>query len=436
MTTSKASRTWVPLTRQSDKEELLEIVRAEGEFVFGPKGERYIDAIASWWTVIFGHRHPVLLEALEKQMSSLDHVMLAGHIHPKIEELSIALLQLSGKKFHKVFYSDNGSNALEIALKLSIQYYKNKSPSQDRTKFLVFSSSYHGDSIGAMNVSGKNYFNRVYADLRFPVEEFPAPNCYQCPLGYKPNACDAECVQPVESALKSHKFAAIVIEPLVFGANGMVFYEAKVLHKLRKFATSSDTLLLFDEVFTGMGRLGSNFAFQKAEVVPDLLALAKGLTGGMLPFGATLVSEKIYESFVTEDPYKSFFHAHTMTGNALAAAVACACIQLWNQIGSSLLITLEERLRAMGRRIQNQFPDSVTDMRVQGGILAFEWKETVAEDEYVNPIGKQIRNSCLQNGILIRPLGRTIYLTPPYTIGDASLRDLEESLVLSLLALD
>ncbi|TGL56094.1 adenosylmethionine--8-amino-7-oxononanoate transaminase [Leptospira kemamanensis] len=415
------THTWVPLTIQDESESLLKIVSAEKEFLTDDEGNVWIDAISSWWTMIYGHRHPKLISALQNQLQSLDHVLLAGNIHEPAESLSKAILELTDFDFEKVFYSDNGSNAIEISLKLAIQYYENHPNYKPRSEFLVFSNSYHGDSIGAMNVSGKNYFNRIFSELRFPTKEFPAPNCMNCPWGKKPNDCHTECLSDLELAIKQKEYAGIVMEPLVFGANGMLFYDPKVLKKLRELATYTNTLLIFDEVFTGMGKLGEYFAYQKAGVKPDLLVFAKGLTGGVLPLAATLVSKSIYETFVSKDPYKAFFHAHTMTGNALACSVGYASVTLLREVGLSQVKELESKLKTYALQFQKKMGNSVENVRVIGAIFAFEWREPVASDEYLNPIGKRIKNSLRKFHILLRPLGRTIYITPPYTISDDSL---------------
>ncbi|TGL22488.1 adenosylmethionine--8-amino-7-oxononanoate transaminase [Leptospira yanagawae] len=424
--------TWVPLTIQDESEPLLNIVSAEKEFVTDDEGNVWIDAISSWWTMIFGHRHPKLLSALQTQIQSLDHVLLAGNIHEPAEKLSKSILELTNFDFTKVFYSDNGSNAIEISLKLAIQFYENHPDFKSRSEFLVFSNSYHGDSIGAMNVSGKNYFNRIFSELRFPTKEFPAPNCMNCPWGKKPIDCKTECLSDLELAIKQKEYAGIVIEPLVFGANGMLFYDQKVLVKLRELATYTNTLLIFDEVFTGMGKLGEVFAYQKAGVKPDLLVFAKGLTGGVLPLAATLVSKSIYETFVSKDPYKAFFHAHTMTGNPISCSVGYAAISLLQETGLSMVKLLESKLKLHAESFQKNMGNSVENVRVMGAIFAFEWKEPVASDEYLNPIGKQIKNSLRKFHILLRPLGRTIYITPPYTISDDSLEKIFYALVTTL----
>ncbi|MDF3821797.1 adenosylmethionine--8-amino-7-oxononanoate transaminase [Leptospira sp. 96542] len=417
------THTWVPLTLQSESETILQVLRAENEYLIDENGEYWLDAISSWWTKIFGHRHPKLMSALKEQMEVLDHVMLAGNIHEPAENLSKKILELTDFDFKKVFYSDNGSNAVEIALKLVLQYHKNSPDPNDtkRSKFLVFTDSYHGDSIGAMNVSGQNYFNRVFGELRFPTDELKAPNCLVCPWGKKVDTCSVECLEKAEESFSKENYAGVVIEPLLFGANGMVFYEPKFLSRLRELTMKYSTLLIFDEVFTGMGRLGNYFAYQKANVKPDLIAMAKGLTGGVLPLAATLVSEKVYERFITDDPYKSFFHAHTMTGNPLACSVGLAAISILESEGLEFVKKLELKLKLRSKALENKLGNKIQNPRVMGGVFAFEWNEQIAEDEYLNPVGKRIKKELAKHRVLVRPLGRTIYITPPYTISDLAL---------------
>lgn len=432
--------TWIPLTFQEEGEDLIQIESAKDEFFYDKDGNEWIDGISSWWTIIFGHRHPRIMEAIRAQTMELDHIILAGNTHTPSETLSKKILELTSFEFHKVFYSDNGSNAVEIALKLAIQYYKNIQSDEikvnalevgsqsERSKFIVFSNSYHGDSIGAMNVSGLTYFNRVFKELRFPTTEFPAPNCSHCPFQLEPKSCSTECLDSLEVEILTRSYAGIVVEPLVFGASGMVFYDAKVLKRLRELADNSNTLFIFDEVFTGMGRLGKPFAYQVANVQPDLLAMAKGLTGGSLPLAATLVTQKVYSKFVTKDPILSFFHAHTMTGNPIACSAGIAAVDLLVESGPDLVRRLEGRLKKYLSDLQERLENKLENPRVLGAICAFEWTEEVAEDEYLNPTGKKISRLLREKRILLRPLGRTIYITPPYTISEDSLKKIFSAL--------
>jgi len=435
----KETSVWIPLTIQTAEEPLLQITKAKDEFLYDNDGNTYIDGIASWWTSIYGHCHPKIIEAITQQALQLDHVMLAGFIHEPAESLAKKLIGLASGDFCKVFYSDNGSNAIEIALKMAVQYFQNRSSSKEvsKSKFITFSASYHGDSIGAMNVSGVTYFNRIFSKLRFPTKEFDAPNCHQCKWKQKPETCQVECLGDLEKELatRSEEYAGIVIEPLVFGASGMIFYDEKVLKKLRALASDHDVLLILDEIFTGMGRTGEYFAFQKAGIVPDLVALAKGLTGGALPLAATLVSSKIYESFLSSDPYSSFFHAHTMTGNPIACSAGVASVDILVSDGLSRVRQLEKGLMERLDSLKEKFPDRILSPRVLGAICAFDLPEVLGEDEYLNPVGKKLRFELIKYGVILRPLGSTVYISPSYFIAEASLDQIFEALSTALLSL-
>ncbi|TGL57102.1 adenosylmethionine--8-amino-7-oxononanoate transaminase [Leptospira ognonensis] len=428
----KETAVWIPLTIQTSNDELLNVTRASGEYLFDEKGEAYVDGVASWWTSIHGHCHPKIISAITKQASQLDHMMLAGMIHAPAESLAKKILLLAEGDFNKVYYSDNGSNAVEIALKIAVQFFKNNGNESESKKesFITFSASYHGDSIGAMNVSGLTYFNRIFSALRFPTKEFIAPNCKSCPFLKKPETCGVECLDSLEEELKENasQYAGVIIEPLVFGAGGMIFFETKVLIRLEFLCHSYNILLILDEVFTGMGRTGKAFAYQLANIKPDLVAMAKGLTGGSLPLAATLVSKRIYESFLSEDPYASFFHAHTMTGNPIACAAGIASIDLLISDGYDSVSKLKLQLEDFIFRLAKQFPEKIKNPRVLGAIGAFEWEEPIADDEYLNPIGKRLKQELLKHKVLLRPLGSTVYITPPYNIGARALEQIYDAL--------
>lgn len=433
----KDSHTWVPLTPQGKREPVPIIQKAEGEFIFTSEGKAYLDGIASWWTMIHGHRHPKLMAALVDQTKKLDHVMLGGILHEEGEELSKLLLQKLNNQFAKVYFSDNGSNSVEIALKVSVHSWAlRKRPT--KTSFVIFSTSYHGDSLGAMNVSGSNVFNSPYNALRFPVEECIAPNCHACPWKKKPKNCSLECLEQVEDILKSkaENIAGILIEPLVFGAFGMIFYESKVLNGLRKLADKYEVYLIFDEVFTGMGRLGEFTAAQKAEVNPDLICLAKGLTGGVLALAVTLVKESIYLDFVGEDLHQAFFHAHTMTGNPLACRLGIESIRLWEEqisISQKEHPLAKELERLRDSLISWESSQKISHLRSQGGILAFEISGTdIAEDEYLLEEGRKFCRNLWDKGLFLRPLGNTIYLTPPNITSSKSFEIVSKALGESL----
>ncbi|MCC5814913.1 MAG: adenosylmethionine--8-amino-7-oxononanoate transaminase [Leptospira sp.] len=420
---------WHPMSIQGNSSP-IKIRRAEGDFLYRENGEAIIDAISSWWTVIHGHRHPAIMEAIRKQTERLDHVIFAGFTHEPAEELAQLILDsmnadLDSGHFSKVFFSDNGSNAVEIAVKIAHQFYKNRGTIRDKKKsiFVRFSLSYHGDSIGAMSVGGESVFTRIFRELSFPTKEFPSPNCIRCPWGKIPDTCSTECLDDFRSFSTDHEeeITAVLVEPLVSGANGMVFHSEKFLQELRRITKEKNIFLILDEVFTGLYRTGEWYAFAKARIQPDIVCLAKGLTGGTLPLAVTVVTEEIYREFDTADPLKAFYHGHTMTGNPLACSAAVASLGILKEQGRDLIGKLEENLRSRGEMLASALPNLVRDMRVLGGILAFEVEQDLGPDEYLNPLGRRIREACLERGVLIRPLGNTVYLTPSYHIGQDSL---------------
>ncbi len=434
---AKETKTWIPLTLQASLDSIPIVVKAEGEFFWDKTGQRYIDGISSWWTVIHGHRHPKIMEAIKDQTSKLDHFMMGGFLNEEAEALSEELLQITSTRFGKVFYSDNGSNAVEIGLKIAVQFFENKGGLKDRERksFINFSASYHGDSIGGMSVSGPSYFNRIFKDLQFEVQTFPAPNCFDCPFFKKPETCKVECLEAVQTLISKspERFAGIVVEPLVFGAAGMKFYDKKVLDKLAEIRKQYEILLIFDEVFTGLGKTGEQFAFQHSQVIPDILAIAKGLTGGTLPLGATLVTSQVYEAFDSIDPMKAFFHAHTMTGNALACRAGIASLQVLQSETFAQINGLSEQLNLLGNQLKSYHPSLIRDNRTLGSIFAFEVNSSeIAEDEYLKPIGKRVAKDLWERGVYLRPLGNTIYICPPYNIKKDSLELIFDSLRIAL----
>ncbi|WCL51306.1 adenosylmethionine--8-amino-7-oxononanoate transaminase [Leptospira sp. GIMC2001] len=417
------------MTIQRSENSLIRIERGEGEFIYTDKGAKIIDAISSWWTVIHGHNHPHIMDAIRKQTSELDHVIFAGFTHPKAELLARKILnstKLNNEfSFSKVFFSDNGSNAIEIALKIALQFFRNRNKKTDhkRKSFVRFSLSYHGDSIGAMSVGGDSVFTRIFRDLAFPTKEFQSPNCVRCPYQLKPESCSTECLDDFRKSMEqvSEDIVAVILEPLVSGANGMVFHSDRYLREVRRITQDYGILLILDEVFTGMYRTGSWYAFQKATIKPDIVCLAKGLTGGTLPLALTLTTDEIYSEFDSPDPNKAFFHGHTMSGNPLACAAAIASMEILEESGANQVKSLETKLNLFGNNLLKRLGDRIRDFRVLGAIAAFEVEVELGRDEYLNPVGAKIRKACLDNGVLIRPLGNTVYITPPYNIAEQSL---------------
>ncbi|RHX93459.1 adenosylmethionine--8-amino-7-oxononanoate transaminase [Leptospira yasudae] len=413
---------WYPFTLQFEPDSPVKIVRAKEEFLYDEKGNSYIDAISSWWVSIHGHNHPKILQALKDQMDQLDHVLLAGFTHDPAENLAAELLRITEGLFQRVLYSDNGSTAVEIMIKLAYQYFQNIGETQRKT-FIKFDTSYHGDTIGTMSVGGDSVFNRVFAGLLFPTKEFPTPNCSFCPVGKKPDSCAAECVNAVESYLEENpnSIAGIVLEPLIFGSGGMIFYKEEVLQKLERVAKRFGALMLVDEVFTGFGRTGALFAYQKAKIQPDLVAIAKGLSAGTAAVAVTLTTEKIHSAFVTPDPAKGFYHGHTMTGNPIACAAALASVTLFQEENRlDQVRNLEAKMKKGLKKIAEEFPNAIRDCRVLGAVGVLEL-EVGNESGYTYSGNKILKKKFLEKGVVLRPLGNVIYLTPPYIISDSSL---------------
>lgn len=396
---------WHPFTPQLGALEPLKIVRAQKEYLYDESGKEYVDAIASWWTVIHGHCHPKIMEAIRLQVSTLDHVLLAGFTHAPAEEVAVRLIHASGNDFARVFFSDNGSTAVEVMLKLALQFWANNGNTQ-RTKFVCFEPAYHGDTVGAMSVAGDSLFNRKFSPLLFD-----AKICVYDGSDFR---------EYLER--EAENVAAIIIEPLIAAAGGMVFQSTGQLRNIVETAHAYGVLVLFDEVFTGMGRTGKMFAYQTAEVKPDLVALAKGLTGGSVSMAATLVSEKIYQAFVSDDPQKTFYHGHTMTGNPIAAAAAVASLRLFDGENTlEMVALLQIKMQSHWQRLLEKYGDRISNVRVLGAVSAVDLISRIEKAGYVFSAAKEMRRIALQEGVVLRPLGNVIYVTPPYNISDVSL---------------
>ncbi|PJZ68590.1 adenosylmethionine--8-amino-7-oxononanoate transaminase [Leptospira perolatii] len=414
---------WHPYTAQLGSDPPLKVVSGKNEFLYDESGNEYVDGISSWWVSIHGHNHPKIVEAVKQQLNKLDHVLLAGFTHPPALELAHKLLEFTDWNFHKVIFSDNGSTALEIMLKVALQYFKNRGENK-RKVFIKFSSSYHGDTIGAMSVGGDSIFNRVFQSLLFKAKEFPSPACHDCPLGKKPTTCSEECLDELEAYLSAHssEVVGVVMEPIVAGAGGMLFHKPEVLKRLREITSKYGVLFLLDEVFTGFGRTGKNFAYQTAGIQPDMIALAKGLTAGVLPLAVTLVREEIYREFVSDEPIKIFYHGHTMTGNPLGCAAALASIQVFEEENRLEDVKkLSSKLEDGWARIKHSFPEKLRNVRTVGAVGVGELETGRESPGYSYSFSKEFRRICLEQGVILRPLGNVIYITPPYTISDTSL---------------
>ncbi len=412
------------------------IDRGKGIYIWDLEGNRYIDAISSWWVNTLGHSHPRLNNALKKQVDKIEHVLLAGFSHVPAIELAEKLIQITPKKLTKVFYSDNGSTAVEVALKMAYQYCLQIGQAK-RNKFIALKNSYHGDTIGAVSVGGVDVYHKVYKPMLFDVFRADSPYCYRCPAGKERNNCNIECIASVEKILEEHsgEIVGIIVEPLVQAAGGMIIYPVEYLKKLKKLCDQYNVLLIDDEVAMGFGRTGKMFAFEHAEIVPDIVCLAKGLTAGYLPLSVTLATDEIYQAFYDDyEKLKTFFHGHSFTGNPLAASVAVENMKILEE--EKIIESLSPKIETLKKNLEKfkEF-DCVGDIRHIGMIGAVEIvknKETKEPYRFEERIGAKIYKEALKKGAVLRPLGSVIYFMPPYVITEKEIEQMVDIAVESV----
>jgi adenosylmethionine-8-amino-7-oxononanoate aminotransferase len=407
---------WHPYTQMQSAPAPLAIARGEGVYLYTQDGRKILDGISSWWVNIHGHSHPKLNEALAAQARRIEHVIFAGCTHAPAVELAERLVEELPKGLTRIFYSDNGSTAVEVALKLAIQYWRNRGE-LGRTKFIALSHAYHGDTVGAMSASEDSVFTRAFSPLLFSVERVHAPYCYRCPLGLTRATCAIDCLNDLEKRLaaQSDAVAAVVVEPMLQGAGGMIVWPREFLAGVRRRCDRHGVLMIADEVLTGFGRTGRMFACEHAGVRPDLMCLSKALTAGYLPMGVTAATDAVYEAFLSDDRAKTFFHGHSYTANPLACAVALASLDLFRETDVlGRVAALETQLRD-GFETFRGLPNA-GDIRVIGGVGAIELR---GEGGYLDSIGPKLAAAFLERGLLIRPLGNIVYFMPPYAITEA-----------------
>lgn len=405
---------WHPFTQVATAPDNIGILKAEGIWLYAEDGRRFLDGTASWWVNAHGHAHPHIAKRIAEQALKLEHIIFAGFTHEPAVRLAEQLLQLAGNAYGKVFYSDNGSTSVEVALKISLQYFHNKQ--ERRTHIIAFENSYHGDTFGAMSVGHRNAFSAPFGDLLFEVSFLPAPD--QTPAD--------ELLQRLNEILEKHPTAAFIFEPLVLGANGMRMYPAASLNTLMERCKEAGVLCIADEVFTGFWRSGKPFASQYLDFPPDLLCLSKTLTGGFLPLGATLVPNTIFEAFRAGEVNKTFFHGHSYTANPLSCTAALASLELFDAATLSQIENIAQQQAEFCREVSTH--PALRDARCLGTILALEL-ETEAETGYLNPVASEITAYFLSEGIYLRPLGNVIYCTPPYCITNEELQIIHKSIL-------
>jgi adenosylmethionine-8-amino-7-oxononanoate aminotransferase len=405
---------WYPYTQKALDPPPIRIVRAQGVYLFTDDGRKLIDGISSWWVNLHGHCHPAMVAAIAGQAAKLDHVLLAGFTHGGVEELCTGLRKVLPKELDHVFFSDNGSTAVEVALKMAVQYWRNVGRPEKKS-IVALEHAYHGDTVGAMSVSAPSMFTDAFSELCFAVHRVHSAYCYQCPVGKTRATCDIDCLEQLRDLLeqKHGEIAAVIVEPLLQGAGGMIVHPQEFLQRLSRLCREHEVLLIADEVLTGFGRCGRMFACELAGVVPDLICLSKGLTGGFLAMGATACAGFIHEAFVSEDRTRTFFHGHSYTGNPLAANAGVASLEIFEhepvlQRIQAIAAIHQKRLAAI-----REHP-AVGDVRSIGTVAAIELRAHDAG--YASKLRPKLYDFFLRSGVLLRPLGNILYVLPPYAI--------------------
>lgn len=395
------SPVWHPFTQHAIAPAATQIKRGDGAWLETPDGTRILDCISSWWVVTHGHRHPKIMSAISEQAEHLDQVIFAGFTHAPAETLARRLVDITPANLTRVFFSDSGSTCVEVALKMALGYWRNIG--EPRKRIIALEHAYHGDTIGTMSAGARGVFNAAYEPLLFDVERIPFPTS-----GNEQATLDA-----LETACKSEPVAALIVEPLILGAGGMLTYAPSILVEMKRVCERHGALFIADEVMTGWGRTGTLLACEHAGVSPDILCLAKGITGGSLPLAVTLAGEDIFASHYSEDRAKTFFHSSSYTANPICCAAAVANLDIWENEPvreriADLAVMQSERLA--------QFNEDTrfASLRQCGTIAALDL--VVKDEGYLANVGPKLYEFFLSRGLLLRPLGNTVYILPPYCI--------------------
>lgn len=396
------SAIWHPFTQHGLREPIPVVARSEGAALYTTDGRRIVDAISSWWVTTHGHRNPRIMAAIAEQAGKLDQIIFAGWSHEPAEAVAAGLRRMMPAALTRVFFSDSGSTAVEVALKMALGYWLHRG--EDRHRILVLEHGYHGDTIGTMSVGARGAFNRAYEPLLFDVETipFPAPGAEHATLDALEAACRAGP-------------AALIVEPLIVGAGGMLTYPPRVLAEMRRICAAHDVLFIADEVMTGWGRTGTLLACEQAGVVPDILCLSKGLTGGAVPLAVTMAREEIYQAHYSPDRARMFFHSSSYTANPIACAAAAANIAIWED--EPVLARVADLAARQATRLAAL--EGVRNARALGTIAAVDLGSDAAD--YMSALGPRLLAFFRERDLLLRPLGNTVYVMPPYCIDDADL---------------
>jgi len=422
---------WHPFTQMQDYEAEVPLVieRGKGAYLYDVRGKRYLDGVSSLWVTVHGHRKRALDSAVRQQLNMVAHSTLLGISNVPAIKLAKMLVERAPKGLTKLFYSDNGSTAVEIGLKMAFQFWQQhrSGKHKGRTRFICFENAYHGDTIGSVGVGGIDLFHQLYRPLLMDAIRVPAPYCYRCPLELEKDSCNMACVEPVEETMKkrSDEVAALVIEPLVFAAGGIIVQPEGYLKRIRDLCTRYGILMIADEVAVGIGRTGAMFACEHERIAPDILAVAKGLSGGYLPVAATLTTDQIYEGFLGKyEEFRTLFHGHTYTGNPLACAAAVANLEIFDSERTVKKVqTKAELLRELLQPLWDL--PHVGDIRQTGMMVGIELvknKTTKEPYEPTDKIGIKVITEARRRGMIIRPLGSVIVLMPHLTFTRAQLK--------------
>jgi adenosylmethionine-8-amino-7-oxononanoate aminotransferase len=396
------SPVWHPFTQHALTPEMPLVTRGEGAWLHTENGKLF-DAISSWWVITHGHRHPHIIDAIKRQADKLDQVIFAGFTHQPAEDVAHGLLEIVPAGLAHVFYSDSGSTAVEVALKMALGFWKNQP--KPRTKIIALEHAYHGDTVGTMSAGARGVFTAAYEPLLFDVVRLPLPTGRGC-----------DTLAALEESAKDA--AALIVEPLILGSGGMLMYDAEILRKMKALCERHGALFIADEVMTGFGRTGTLFACEQAGITPDILCLAKGLTGGSLPLAATLCAPQIFEAHYSPDRARMFFHSSSFTANPIACAAARANLDVWKSE------PVRDRIRGLGNMQEERLAPFRTDarfanIRCLGTIAALDLK--VPDPGYLAGVTPRLTAFFHQRGVLLRPLGNTIYVMPPYCTTAAEL---------------
>lgn len=405
---------WHPYTQHKTAQDFPAITKGKDALLWDENGKEYVDAIASWWVNPYGHSNTIIADAIYKQLTTLEHVLFGGFTHDKAVELSEKLMEILPSNQQKIFYSDNGSTAVEIAIKSALQYNYNKGIK--KTKVIAFEDAFHGDTFGAMAASGISFFTEAFKGSLLEVVRIPVPT-----IGNEEKA-----LQALENLVKTNDFAAFIFEPLVLGAAGMVMYQPEVLDKMIALCNQNNVFTIADEVMTGFGKTGKTFATDYLQNKPDMMCLSKALTGGTIPMAITTFTQEIFDGFYDDDVNKALFHGHTFTANPTGCAAALASIDLLhtNEMQDSIQRVHQSHL-AFETKIKNH--PKVKNTRVLGVIFALEVKTDTTET-YYGTMRTKLYNFFIENGVILRPVGNIVYILPPYIITENQLQKVYQTI--------